>query len=111
NVQFPGQSNAQIALALTVEADDEGRGRVLFGDGDGAIGWYQNDERSGAQRFASFEDLTVLATHEQPTLTGLAVVDGMLVAEGLVRVAAAEASPDRIVRFRVADFTRPSEPA
>ena len=110
-VQFPGQPSARIAVALTVEADDEGRGRVLFSDGDAAIGWYQIDERSGTQRFASFEELTQLATYEQPTLTGLAVVEGALVAEALVRVAAGEDSPDRVVRVRIADFTRPSEPA
>jgi hypothetical protein len=106
-VSFPGDANAQIAIALTVAADDEGRGRVLFGDGHSAIGWYQLEEHGGELEFASFQALALLATHEQPQLTGLAVVDAMAVAEGLLRVAG---TPDRVVRFRVADFSRPSVP-
>ena len=107
-VSFAG--DAALTIALTVPADDEGRGRVLFGDGQAAIGWYQLEERGGELRFATFSELASLATHEQPQLTGLAVVDTVAVAEALVRIAAADGSPDRVVRFRVADFSRPSAP-
>lgn len=107
-LEFPDRPDAELAIALTVAADDEGRGRVLFGDGHSAIGWYRIDERGGDSSFASEGALALLAGHEQPSLTGLAVVDATAVAEALVRVAASEGSGDRIVRFRVADFSRPS---
>ncbi|PRP99064.1 hypothetical protein ENSA5_29100 [Enhygromyxa salina] len=110
-VAVPGEANAELSVALTVPAAaTQGQpGRVLFGAGDGAIGWFGVDP-SGVveQRFASFSELTSLASHEQPTLTGLALSPGLEPAEGLVRVAATETSPDRIVRFGVADFTRVS---
>jgi hypothetical protein len=101
---------AELTIALTVAADDEGRGRVLFSDGSPALGWYQLDEQGGELRFATFDQLASLATHPQPQLTGLAVVQTNAVAEALVRVAAAEGGRDRIIRFRVADFSRPSAP-
>ncbi|MFO7561580.1 MAG: hypothetical protein R6X02_02955 [Enhygromyxa sp.] len=112
-LDFPARPEAELAIALTVAADDEGRGRVLFGDGPSAIGWYRLEERGGGELlFASEQALAQLATHEHPTLTGLAVVEPgtKAVAEALVRVAGDEGAPERIVRFRVADFSRPSAP-
>lgn len=100
----------ELSIALTVAADDEGRGRVLFAAGPSLLGWYQLGERGGRLRFATPELLAQLGMHDAPQLTGLAVVETKSVAEGLVRVAAHEGAPDRIVRFRVADFSRPSAP-
>ncbi len=54
---FTGQSDAGLSVALTVAADDEGRGRVLFGDGAAAIGWYRIDERAGELRFVTHDQL------------------------------------------------------
>lgn len=101
----------EITMALTVAADDEGRGRVLFGDGHSMLGWYRIQERGGGDlRFADGQTLAQLATHAQPTLTGIAVVGASAVAEGLVRIAGHEQAGDRIVRFRIADFSRSSAP-
>lgn len=116
-VAFPGQPEAEIRWARTVPADDEGRGRVLFSDGEAALGWLRIDEAGGTQLyFATPEDLAVLAGQPQPALTGLAVVEDAAIAEGLVRFAASAvegelpAQPDRIVRFYVGDYSRPSPP-
>lgn len=106
-VPFPTDASAEIAIALTVAADDEGRGRVLFSDAAAALGWMRVDLDGRAElRFAHFTDLADLGGSSEPTLTGLAVVPDVGVAEGLVRIAASDAGPDRVVRFRVADFSR-----
>lgn len=109
-VRFPAEPDAEIAIALTVPGSGDGRGWVLFGDGDSALGWLRLQAEGRVElRFASFTELTILADHEQPMLTGLAVSPGLDVPEGLVRVATPADSPDgadRIVRFGLADFTR-----
>jgi hypothetical protein len=114
---FPYDTNAEIAVALTVAGDDEGRGRVLFGDGERALGWLSLDlDGRRTLRFARFGELTDIGSHPdhveitQPRLTGLAVVPDASIAEGLVRVAAEQGVPDRVVRVRVADFSRIAEP-
>jgi hypothetical protein len=112
-LDFPYDAGAEVALALTVPGDDEGRGRVLFGDGERALGWLslELDGRMSI-RFARFGELTDIGSHPahleitQPRLTGLAIVPDAGIAEGLVRVAAEQGVPDRVVRFRVADFSR-----
>jgi hypothetical protein len=111
-VQFPGEPDAAISVALTLpgSGDADGRGWVLFGDGDSALGWVRlgADERIEL-RFATFAELTTLAARDQPLFTGLAVNPNVDLAEGLVRVAGTvddPDDPDRIVRFGLADFTR-----
>jgi hypothetical protein len=110
---FPVDQSAELAVALTVAADDESRGRVLFGDGERALGWLRLDLDGRVElRFAQFGALTELGSHPdhaeitQPRLTGLAIVPDAGIAEGLVRIAAEQGVPDRVVRFRVADFSR-----
>jgi hypothetical protein len=110
---FPIDQSAELTLALTVAADDESRGRVLFGDGERALGWMRLDLDGRVElRFAHFNQLTEIGAHldhaetTQPRLTGLAIVPDANIAEGLVRVAAEQGVPDRVVRFRVADFSR-----
>jgi hypothetical protein len=110
---FPVDPSAELTLALTVAADDESRGRVLFGDGERALGWLRLDLDGRIElRYAHFGDLGELGGHPehaeltQPRLTALAIVPDASIAEGLVRVAAEQGVPDRVVRFRVADFSR-----
>jgi hypothetical protein len=112
-LEFPNDPSAELAIALTVAADDEGRGRVLFSDGDRALGWLSVDlDGRVEQRFAHFGQLTDIGSHPehleitQPILTGLAIVPDASIAEALVRVAAEQGVPDRVVRLRVADFSR-----
>lgn len=112
-VVFPVDASAELTVALTVAADDESRGRVLFGDGERALGWLRLDLDGRVElRFAHFGDLTEIGSHPdhaevvQPRLTGLAVVPDAGIAEALVRVAAEQGVPDRVVRFRIADFSR-----
>jgi hypothetical protein len=108
---FPGEPNAELAVALTVPADDESRGRVLFGDGDSAMGWLRIDLDGRVElRFATFSELAEIGSEERPTLTGLGLVEDTGVAEALVRVAATDELPERVVRFRVADFSRVAGP-
>lgn len=116
-LEFPGDENAQLAFAWTVPADDESRGRVLFGDGERALGWLRLDLDGRVElRFAHFSELTEIGSHPdhveitQPHLNALAIVPDASIAEGLVRVAAEQGVPDRVVRFRVADFSRIVEP-
>lgn len=112
-LEFPVDQSAELTVALTVAADDESRGRVLFGDGERALGWLRLDLDGRVElRFAPFGALTEIGSHPahaeitQPRLTGLAIVPDASIAEGLVRVAAEQGVPDRVVRFRVADFSR-----
>jgi hypothetical protein len=112
-LEFPNDPSAELAIALTVAADDEGRGRVLFSDGDRALGWLSVDlDGRVEQRFAHFNQLTEIGSHPehveitQPIVTGLAIVPDASIAEALVRVAAEQGVPDRVVRVRVADFSR-----
>ncbi|MCA9699506.1 MAG: hypothetical protein KC431_18410, partial [Myxococcales bacterium] len=110
-VRFPGSTGALITVALTVPADDEGRGRVLFMDEGQALGWLRIDQAGRSElRFASRSELDELGQLSQPIFSGLAVVEGTGVAEALVRVVGPANGPDRLVRFRVADFSRPSPP-
>jgi hypothetical protein len=112
-LEFPVDASAELTVALTVAADDESRGRVLFGDGERALGWLRLDVDGRVElRFAHFGQLTEIGSHPdhveitQPRLTALAIVTDASIAEGLVRVAAEQGVPDRVVRFRVADFSR-----
>lgn len=110
-VRFPGRANVPITVALTVPADDEGRGRVLFMDEGQALGWMRIDEAGLSQlRFAAQAELDELGQVSQPSFSGITVVEGTGVAEALVRVVAPANGPDRLVRLRVADFSRPSPP-
>lgn len=116
-LEFPSDPSAEISLALTVAADDESRGRVLFADGERALGWLRVDIDGRVEvRLAKFGELGEIGRHgehvesTQPQLLDLAVVPGGNIAEAVVLIAAHEAVPDRVVRFRVADFSRVVEP-
>jgi hypothetical protein len=106
-VRFPEEETAVIRWALSVDADDEGRGRVLFSDGARWLGWLRLDEDGDTelQTILRFER-DALADSDDPAITGLAVVPDRNVPEGLLRLAGDAQQPDRIVRFRVADFSR-----
>jgi hypothetical protein len=106
-VRFPEEDTAVIRWALSVDADDEGRGRVLFSDGARWLGWLRLDEDGGheLQTILRFERDALTET-EDPAITGLALVPDRTIPEGLLRLAGDAQRPDRIVRFRVADFSR-----
>lgn len=105
--RFPEESSAVISWSLGVDADDEGRGRVLFSDGARWLGWLRLDEdgEHELRTILRFER-DALADSEDPTITGLALVPDRNIPEGLLRLAGDAQRPDRIVRFRVADFSR-----
>lgn len=106
--EFPGRPSAAVTVALTVPADDEGRGRVLFMDDGQALGWYRPDEAGDVElEYISAESALALAgsAEAMPTFGPLAVVEGRGVAEGLAVI---RGEVDRIARFRVADFSRPT---
>lgn len=105
--RFPADERAVVRWALSVDADDEGRGRVLFGDGEAWLGWLRLDEEGGheLEPLLAFER-EALTQSDDPTFTGLALVPERDIPEGLLRVEGDASWPDRIVRFRVADFSR-----
>lgn len=104
--RFPEDERAVVRWALTVDADDEGRGRVLFGDGEAWLGWLRLDERGEfeLETMLPFER-EALTESEAPTFTGLALVPGRDIPEALLRVESDAERDDRIVRMRVADFS------
>ncbi|MFV8755429.1 hypothetical protein ACNOYE_33170 [Nannocystaceae bacterium ST9] len=112
--RFPAEDTAVVRWALSVDADDEGRGRVLFSDGARWLGWLRLDEDGDheLETILRFERDTLTQT-EEPAFTGLALVPERDIPEGLLRLAGDATHPDRIVRFRVADFSRidPEQPA
>jgi hypothetical protein len=106
-VRFPDEDTAVIRWALSVDADDEGRGRVLFSDGARWLGWLRLDETSGHQLHTILRfERDALTESDDPVITGLALVPDRNIPEGLLRLAGDAQRPDRIVRFRVADFSR-----
>lgn len=123
-VEFPLDPRAEVAVAATALPSEDGRGLVVFADADGlGLGYAQLSLSGGLTlRYASPEELTELradaasdALMVPPVHTGLAAVADTNIPEGLLRVhAPAEALglpalPDRLVRFRVLDFSRPAE--
>jgi hypothetical protein len=102
---------AVVRWALTVDADDEGRGRVLYGDGEAWLAWLRLDERGEVEleTMLPFER-EALTDSEDPTFTGLALVPARDIPEALLRVESDAERDDRIVRMRVADFSRVDAP-
>ncbi len=113
-IRFPDDPEARITIALSVDADDEGRGRVLFSDGEDQLGWLRLDEAGGIeQRFVLPFEWPTLTESDAPKLDALALVPDRNIPEGLVRLAADPVAglPARVVRFRVPDFSRlPADP-
>ncbi len=106
-VRFPEEDSAVIRWAASVDADDEGRGRVLFSDGVRWLGWLRLDEDGDHELTTILEfERDSLTESDEPEFTGLAVVPERDIPEGLLRLAGDATRPDRIVRFRVADFSR-----
>lgn len=104
---FPEDDSAVIRWALSVDADDEGRGRVLFSDGERWLGWLRLDEDGNYELHTILPfERDVLTESDDPAITGLALVPDRTIPEGLLRLAGDAERPDRIVRFRVADFSR-----
>lgn len=102
---------AVVRWALTVDADDEGRGRVLYGDGEAWLAWLRLDERGAVEleTMLPFER-EALTDSEDPTFTGLALVPARDIPEALLRIESDAERDDRIVRMRVADFSRVDAP-